>query len=118
MARPSSRSVEFRKVPSRSAAAVPADGPREEAASAEQVNNPFTTVTREDVGIELTVTPHVYDNSEVRMEVAQNRGEVRGGAKVCGCGLSRFSLSQSAREWWRLLRTCFAMLALYICMCR
>ena len=39
-------------------------------------NNPFTTVTREDVGIELTVTPHVYDNREVRMEVAQNISNV------------------------------------------
>jgi general secretion pathway protein D len=39
-------------------------------------NNPFTTVTREDVGIELTVTPHVYDNQEVRMEVAQNISNV------------------------------------------
>ena len=39
-------------------------------------NNPFTTVTREDVGIELTVTPHVYDNKEVRMEVAQNISNV------------------------------------------
>lgn len=39
-------------------------------------NNPFTTVTREDVGIELTVTPHVYDKKEVRMEVAQNISNV------------------------------------------
>ncbi len=39
-------------------------------------NNPFTTVTREDVGIELTVTPHVYDGNEVRMEVAQNISNV------------------------------------------
>ena len=39
-------------------------------------SNPFTTVTREDVGIELTVTPHVYDNKEVRMEVSQNISNV------------------------------------------
>ena len=39
-------------------------------------NNPFTTVTREDVGIELTVTPHVYGADEVRMEVAQNISNV------------------------------------------
>jgi general secretion pathway protein D len=34
-------------------------------------SNPFNTVQREDVGVELTVTPHVYDGSEVRLEVAQ-----------------------------------------------
>ena len=39
-------------------------------------NNPFTTVTREDVGIELTVTPHVYGGDEVRMKVAQNISNV------------------------------------------
>ncbi len=39
--------------------------------TADGANNPFTTVTREDVGIELTVTPHVYNSNEVRMEVAQ-----------------------------------------------
>ena len=44
--------------------------------STDGANNPFTTVTREDVGIELTVTPHVYDNREVRMEVAQNISNV------------------------------------------
>jgi general secretion pathway protein D len=44
--------------------------------SSDGANNPFTTVTREDVGIELTVTPHVYDTDEVRMEVAQNISNV------------------------------------------
>jgi general secretion pathway protein D len=39
-------------------------------------NNPFTTVNRQDVGIELTVTPHVYDTDEVRMEVAQEISNV------------------------------------------
>ena len=34
-------------------------------------SNPFTTVQREDVGVELTVTPHVHDDSAVRLEVAQ-----------------------------------------------
>ncbi len=34
-------------------------------------SNPFTTVQREDVGVELTVTPHVHDTSSVRLEVAQ-----------------------------------------------
>ncbi len=34
-------------------------------------SNPFTTVTREDVGLQLTVTPHVYDNNSIRLEIAQ-----------------------------------------------
>ena len=34
-------------------------------------SNPFTTVQREDVGVELTVTPHVHDSSSVRLEIAQ-----------------------------------------------
>ena len=34
-------------------------------------SNPFNTVQREDVGVELTVTPHVHNVSEVRLEVAQ-----------------------------------------------
>ena len=34
-------------------------------------SNPFTTVNREDVGVELTVTPHVHDGSSVRLEVSQ-----------------------------------------------
>ncbi len=34
-------------------------------------SNPFTTVQREDVGVELTVTPHVHEDSSVRLQVAQ-----------------------------------------------
>ncbi|MDG2277537.1 MAG: type II secretion system secretin GspD [Pseudomonadales bacterium] len=34
-------------------------------------SNPFTTVQREDVGVELTVTPHVHDGDSVRLEIAQ-----------------------------------------------
>ena len=34
-------------------------------------SNPFNTVQREDVGVELTVTPHVHNGSEVRLEVSQ-----------------------------------------------
>ncbi|MEE3173823.1 MAG: type II secretion system secretin GspD, partial [Pseudomonadota bacterium] len=35
-------------------------------------SNPFTTVNRQDVGVELVVTPHVFENNDVRMEVSQN----------------------------------------------
>ena len=34
-------------------------------------NNPFTTIQREDVGLQLTVTPHVHDGTSVRLEIAQ-----------------------------------------------
>ena len=38
---------------------------------ADGANNPFTTVQREDVGLQLTVTPHVHDGSSVRLDIAQ-----------------------------------------------
>ena len=38
---------------------------------ADGVSNPFTTVQREDVGLQLTVTPHVHDGTSVRLEIAQ-----------------------------------------------
>jgi general secretion pathway protein D len=34
-------------------------------------NNPFTTIQRQDVGLQLTVTPHVHDGTSVRLVVAQ-----------------------------------------------
>ncbi len=34
-------------------------------------SNPFTTVQREDVGLQLTVTPHVHDGTSVRLEISQ-----------------------------------------------
>jgi general secretion pathway protein D len=34
-------------------------------------DNPFTTIQRKDVGITLTVTPHIHDGKVVRLEVAQ-----------------------------------------------
>jgi general secretion pathway protein D len=33
--------------------------------------NPFTTIQRQDVGLQLTVTPHVHDGTSVRLVVAQ-----------------------------------------------
>lgn len=33
-------------------------------------NNPFTTIQRQDVGLQLTVTPHIHDNEAVTLEVA------------------------------------------------
>jgi general secretion pathway protein D len=34
-------------------------------------DNPFTTIQRQDVGLQLTVTPHVHDGTSVRLVVAQ-----------------------------------------------
>lgn len=39
------------------------------ATTGDGANNPFTTVTREDVGLQLTITPHVYDNKSIRLEI-------------------------------------------------
>ena len=39
-------------------------------------SNPFTTVNRQDVGVELLVTPHVFDGNEVRLDVVQNISNV------------------------------------------
>jgi len=44
--------------------------------SSDSSSNPFTTVQREDVGVELTVTPHVQSESAVRLEVAQQISNV------------------------------------------
>ncbi len=38
--------------------------------------NPFTTIQRQDVGITLTVTPHVHEGEAVRLDVAQEVSSV------------------------------------------
>lgn len=39
-------------------------------------SNPFTTIQRQDVGLELIVTPHVYNGSRVRLEISQEVSNV------------------------------------------
>jgi general secretion pathway protein D len=39
-------------------------------------SNPFTTITRENVGLTLEVTPHVHDGNLVRLEIHQEVSEV------------------------------------------
>jgi general secretion pathway protein D len=39
-------------------------------------NNPFTTIQRQDVGITLTVTPHIHDGKSVRLEISQESSNV------------------------------------------
>ncbi len=42
-------------------------------------SNPFTTIQREDVAIQLTVTPHIHDGTSVRLEVASEIEDVVAG---------------------------------------
>ena len=44
--------------------------------TASGASNPFNTIQREDVGIELTVTPHIHDGTVVRLEVRQEVSSV------------------------------------------
>mgnify|MGYP002816242600 CR=1 FL=1 len=39
-------------------------------------NNPFTTISRENVGLTLAVTPHIHDGNLVRLEISQEVSEV------------------------------------------
>ncbi len=50
--------------------------------------NPFTTIQRKDVGLQLTVTPHVHDGETVRLEVAQEITAVLPEAPIGNAGFS------------------------------
>ncbi|MEE3279918.1 MAG: type II secretion system protein GspD, partial [Pseudomonadota bacterium] len=52
-------------------------------------SNPFTTIQRQDVGIELTVTPHIHDDSSIRLEVSQSvENVVNTGLEIGEAGFS------------------------------
>lgn len=44
--------------------------------SSSSTSNPFTTITREDVGVTLKVTPHIHDGKLLRLEVEQKSESV------------------------------------------
>ena len=44
--------------------------------TADGASNPFQTIQREDVGITLTVTPHIHDGTSVRLEISQEVSSV------------------------------------------
>ncbi|MFP3515864.1 type II secretion system secretin GspD [Pseudomonas sp. SIMBA_077] len=44
--------------------------------SGESSQNPFTTVTRQDIGISLKIKPHINDGSSLRLEVEQENSEI------------------------------------------
>jgi general secretion pathway protein D len=50
--------------------------------------NPFTTIQREDVGLQLTVTPHVHDGETVRLEVDQEITNIVPEAPIGNAGFS------------------------------
>ncbi|MEM1432792.1 MAG: type II secretion system secretin GspD [Pseudomonadota bacterium] len=55
---------------------------------ADGANNPFTTIQREDVGLQLTVTPQVNESSTVRLEVAQEITSIVPGTNIGNDGFS------------------------------
>ncbi len=50
--------------------------------------NPFTTIQREDVGLQLTVTPHVHDGETIRLEVNQEITNIVPEAPIGNAGFS------------------------------
>ena len=46
------------------------------------VSNPFTTITRQDVGLTLRVTPHIHDGDVVRLEIYQESSNLITESKV------------------------------------
>ena len=60
--------------------------------------NPFTTIQREDVGLQLTVTPHVHDGETVRLEVAQEITNIVPEAPIGNAGFSDVVTSKRTIE--------------------
>ncbi len=50
-------------------------------------SNPFQTISRENVGVELKVTPHIHDNLSMRMVVSLEVGNVANTAEGGGPGV-------------------------------
>ena len=52
-------------------------------------SNPFTTIQRQDIGIELTVTPHIHDDSSIRLVVSQTvENVINTGLEIGAAGFS------------------------------
>jgi len=60
--------------------------------------NPFTTIQREDVGLQLTVTPHVHDGETVRLEVNQEITNIVPEAPIGNAGFSDVVTSKRTIE--------------------
>jgi general secretion pathway protein D len=61
-------------------------------------SNPFTTIQRQDVGLQLTVTPHVHDGTAVRLEVAQEITGIVPEAPIGDAGFSDVVTSKRTIE--------------------
>ena len=61
-------------------------------------NNPFTTIQREDVGLQLTVTPQVNEGSTVRLEIAQEVSNIVSGVNIGSNGASDLITSKRTIE--------------------
>ena len=60
--------------------------------------NPFTTIQREDVGLQLTVTPHVHDGETVRLEIIQEITNIVPEAPIGNAGFSDVVTSKRTIE--------------------
>jgi general secretion pathway protein D len=60
--------------------------------------NPFTTIQREDVGLQLTVTPHVHDGETVRLEISQEITNIVPEAPIGNAGFSDVVTSKRTIE--------------------
>jgi len=61
-------------------------------------SNPFTTIQRQDVGLQLTVTPHVHDGTSVRLVVAQEITGIVPEAPIGDAGFSDVVTSKRTIE--------------------
>ena len=67
--------------------------------TADGISNPFSTVQRQDIGITLTVTPHIHDGTSVRLEVLLTvENLVDSGLGGSGGGLEAADLITQKRE--------------------
>ena len=67
--------------------------------TADGISNPFSTVQRQDIGITLTVTPHIHDGTSVRLEVLLTvENLVDAGLGGRGGGLEAADLITQKRE--------------------
>ena len=67
--------------------------------TADGISNPFSTVQRQDIGITLTVTPHIHDGTSVRLEVLLTvENLVDSGLGASGGGLEAADIITQKRE--------------------
>jgi general secretion pathway protein D len=60
--------------------------------------NPFTTIQREDVGLQLTVTPQVHDGETIRLEISQEITNIVPEAPIGSAGFSDVVTSKRTIE--------------------